>query len=170
MLLQIGNISAVDSVQRKLVIYETFPCPWPLSKYTPLRKECICDIIISCSTDIEDYLYGRKCSQYPSECIDSLIAKPLQDHVKMFGTKRYLICVDHMDECSAKKRAKWDIIGILHILIEKLPSKIYFLLSRNSKDRQPNGQKKKKTNNDLQNTKQKTKDRPTRTPLKTGGE
>jgi hypothetical protein len=52
--------------------------------------------------------FGR----YPSECIDSLIAKPLQDHVKMFGTKRYLICVDHMDECSAKKRAKWDIIGI----------------------------------------------------------
>jgi hypothetical protein len=84
-------------------------------------------------TDIEDYLYGRKCSQYPSECIDSLIAKPLQDHVKMFGTKRYLICVDHMDECSAKKRAKWDIIGILHILIEKLPSKIYFLLTSSSK-------------------------------------
>ena len=41
-----------------------------------------------------------------------------------------------------------------------------------SKDRQHNGQKKKekKTNNDLQNITQKTKDRVTQTPLKTGGE
>jgi hypothetical protein len=41
-----------------------------------------------------------------------------------------------------------------------------------SKDRQHNGQKKKdeRTNNDLQNITQKTKDRVTRTPLKTGGE
>jgi len=41
--------------------------------------------------------------------------------------------------------------------------------SRKSKDRQHNGQKKKikRTNNDLQNTKQKTKDRATRTTLKT---
>ena len=39
-----------------------------------------------------------------------------------------------------------------------------------TKDRQHNGQKKKnkRTNNDLQNTTQKTKDRVTRTPLKTG--
>ena len=39
--------------------------------------------------------------------------------------------------------------------------------SLNQKDRQYNGQKKKdkKTNNDLQNTTQKTKDRETRTPL-----
>jgi hypothetical protein len=38
------------------------------------------------------------------------------------------------------------------------------------KDRQDNGQKKKekKTNNDLQNTTQKTKNRVTRTPIKTG--
>jgi hypothetical protein len=42
--------------------------------------------------------------------------------------------------------------------------------SRKSKDRQYNGQKKKdkKTNNYLQNITQNTKDRPTRTPLKTG--
>jgi hypothetical protein len=40
------------------------------------------------------------------------------------------------------------------------------------KNRQHNGQKKKykKTNNDLQNTTHKTKDRITRTPLKTGDE
>ena len=40
----------------------------------------------------------------------------------------------------------------------------------NSKVRQYNGQKEKdnRTNNDLQNTIQKTKDRTTRTPLKTG--
>ena len=39
-----------------------------------------------------------------------------------------------------------------------------------SKDRQQNGKKKrdKRTNNDLRNTTQKTKDRATRTPLKTG--
>ena len=43
---------------------------------------------------------------------------------------------------------------------------------RKSKDRQRNGQKKtdKRTNNDLQNTTQKTSIRATRTPLKTGGE
>ena len=43
---------------------------------------------------------------------------------------------------------------------------------RKSKDRQHNGQlkKEKKTNNDLQNITQKTKDRVTQTPLKTGGE
>jgi len=42
--------------------------------------------------------------------------------------------------------------------------------SRKSKDRQYNGQNKrdKETNNDQQNTKQKTKDRPTRTTLKPG--
>jgi hypothetical protein len=41
---------------------------------------------------------------------------------------------------------------------------------RKSKDRQHNGLNKidKGTNNDLQNTKQKTKDRPTRTTLKPG--
>ena len=41
-----------------------------------------------------------------------------------------------------------------------------------SKDRQHNGQKKKdkRTNNDLQNITYKTKDRVTRTPLKTEGE
>ena len=41
-----------------------------------------------------------------------------------------------------------------------------------SKDRQYNGQKEKeqRTNNDLQNTSQKTKDLTTRTPLKTGSE
>ena len=40
------------------------------------------------------------------------------------------------------------------------------------KNRQYNGQKKKdkKTNSGLQNTTQKTKDRATLTPLKTGGE
>ena len=40
------------------------------------------------------------------------------------------------------------------------------------KDRQHNGQKKKdkRTNNDLQNITHKTKDRVTRTPLKSGGE
>ena len=40
-----------------------------------------------------------------------------------------------------------------------------------SKDRQYNGQKKKdkRKNNDVQNTTQKTKDRATRTPLKTSG-
>jgi hypothetical protein len=44
--------------------------------------------------------------------------------------------------------------------------------SRKSKDRQDNGQRNedKRTNNDLQNTTQKTIDRATRTPLKTGGE
>ena len=44
--------------------------------------------------------------------------------------------------------------------------------SRKSKDRQQNNQKKKvkMINNDLQNTQQKTKDRGTRTPLKTGDE
>ena len=43
---------------------------------------------------------------------------------------------------------------------------------RKSKNRQHNGQKKrdKRTNNDLQNTTQKTNDRVTRTPLKIGGE
>lgn len=84
--------------------------------------------------DIEDYLYGPKCSQYPSECIDSLIAKPLKDLVNIFGTKRYIICVDHLDECSTKSRTKWDIIRVLHILIEKLPNKIYFLLTSRSKE------------------------------------
>ena len=39
---------------------------------------------------------------------------------------------------------------------------------RKSKDRQYNG--KKKTKNDLQNATQKTKDRATRTPLKSGDE
>ena len=44
-------------------------------------------------------------------------------------------------------------------------------IHKSKKDRQHNGQKKKykRTNNDLQNT-HKTKDRITRTPLKTGGE
>ena len=43
---------------------------------------------------------------------------------------------------------------------------------RKSKDRQHNGQKKKdkRTNNDLHNITHKTKDRVTRTPIKTGGE
>jgi hypothetical protein len=43
---------------------------------------------------------------------------------------------------------------------------------RKSKDRQHNGQQKrsKRTNNDLRSTAQKTKDRTTRTPLKSGGE
>jgi len=43
---------------------------------------------------------------------------------------------------------------------------------RKSKDRQHDGQKKnnKRTNNDLQNTTQKTKDPATRTPLNIGGE
>ena len=41
---------------------------------------------------------------------------------------------------------------------------------RKSKDREQNGQRRKykRTNNDLQNTTQKTKDRVTRTPLKPG--
>ena len=44
--------------------------------------------------------------------------------------------------------------------------------NRNLKDRQHNGQTKrnKKTNNDLQNSTQKTQARVTRTQLKTGGE
>ena len=44
--------------------------------------------------------------------------------------------------------------------------------NRKSKDRQLSGQKKKdkRTNNDLQNITHKTKDRVTRTPLKTGDE
>jgi hypothetical protein len=83
--------------------------------------------------DIEDYLYGRKCSQYPGECIDSLIAKPLQDLVKTFGTKRYIICVEHLDECSTISRTKWDIMRVLHILNENLPNKIYFLFTSTSK-------------------------------------
>jgi hypothetical protein len=42
---------------------------------------------------------------------------------------------------------------------------------KSKKDRQRNGQRKKgkRTNNDLQNTTQKSQDRVTRTPLKTGG-
>ena len=46
-------------------------------------------------------------------------------------------------------------------------------IRKSKKDRQHNNKKKKKnkrTNNDLQNTTQKTKDRTTRTPLKPGGE
>ena len=44
-------------------------------------------------------------------------------------------------------------------------------IRKSKKDRQHNGQKRdKRTNNDLQNTTQKTKDRVTTTPLKTGGE
>jgi len=49
----------------------------------------------------------------------------------------------------------------------------WIIRSRKSKkDRQNNGPRKqdKKTNNDLQNITQKTKDRATRTLLKTGGE
>ena len=44
-------------------------------------------------------------------------------------------------------------------------------IRKSKKDRQHNGQKKKdkRTNNDLQNITHKTKDRVTRTPLKTGG-
>jgi len=44
--------------------------------------------------------------------------------------------------------------------------------SKSKKDRQHNGQKKKykRTNNDIQNITNKTKDRVTRTPLKTGSE
>jgi hypothetical protein len=43
-------------------------------------------------------------------------------------------------------------------------------IRKSKKDRQHNGQKKKdkRTNNDLQNTTHKPKDRATRTPLKTG--
>jgi len=46
----------------------------------------------------------------------------------------------------------------------KVPKQV--IRSRNSKDRQHHGQKKKKTNNDLQSITQKTKDRGTRTALK----
>jgi hypothetical protein len=44
-------------------------------------------------------------------------------------------------------------------------------IRKSKKDRQHNGQRKndKRSNNDLQNATQKTKDRVTRTPLKTGG-
>lgn len=59
-------------------------------------------------TDIEDYLYGRKCSQYPNEC------------------------VEHLAGFSTIGRTKWTIIPFLHILIEKLPNKIYFLLTSSS--------------------------------------
>ena len=41
-------------------------------------------------------------------------------------------------------------------------------IRKSKKDRQHNGQKKKRTNNDLQNIPYKTKDRVTRTLLKTG--
>jgi len=44
----------------------------------------------------------------------------------------------------------------------------WVIRSRNSKDRQYNGKKKTKgTNNDMQNTTQKTKDKAIRTPLQT---
>jgi intein-encoded DNA endonuclease-like protein len=47
-----------------------------------------------------------------------------------------------------------------------------FRIRKSKKDRQHNDQKKhvKRTSNDLQNIAQKTKDRVTRIPLKTGGE
>ena len=43
-------------------------------------------------------------------------------------------------------------------------------IRKSKKDRQHNGQKYKRTNNDLQNTTHKTKDRVTPTPLKAGEE
>ena len=43
-------------------------------------------------------------------------------------------------------------------------------IHKSKKDRQHSGQKEKKTNNDLQDITHTTKDRVTRTPIKTGGE
>jgi hypothetical protein len=59
-----------------------------------------------------------------------------------------------------------------HLLSEKFEDTKGIIVSRKSKDRQHNGQKKKdkRTNHDLQNITYKTKDRVTRTPLKTEGE
>ena len=57
----------------------------------------------------------------------------------------------------------------LHIRIEKFKNTKVVIRGRNAKwGRQYNGKKKKnkRTNNDLQNTTQKTKDRPTQTPAK----
>jgi acetyl-CoA carboxylase beta subunit len=61
----------------------------------------------------------------------------------------------------------------IFIVVSKLQSHIRMTNDRKLQckvDGQHNGQKKKhrRTNNDLQNTTQKTKDRVTRTPLKTG--
>ena len=57
-----------------------------------------------------------------------------------------------------------------HLLSEMFEDTKGIIISRKSKDRQHNGQKKKdkRTNHDLQNITYKTKDRVTRTPLKTG--
>ena len=62
-------------------------------------------------------------------------------------------------------------IIILFIAKEKFEdTKRLIRTSKSKKDRQQNGQAKKdkRTNNDLQNITHKTKDRVTRTPLKTG--
>jgi hypothetical protein len=59
--------------------------------------------------DIEDYLYGRKCSQYPGECIDSLIAKPLQDLVKTFGFGRFSFNI-----CKTRIISHFVLLIVLH--------------------------------------------------------
>ena len=59
----------------------------------------------------------------------------------------------------------------LHIAYEEFEdTKGVIRICKSEKDRQNNGQMKenKTTNNDLQNTTQKTEDQATRTPLKTG--
>ena len=55
-------------------------------------------------------------------------------------------------------------------LWEKLEDTKGIIIIRNSKKDRQYSVQRKRTNNDIQNTKQKTKDRATRIPLKTGGE
>ena len=65
------------------------------------------------------------------------------------------------------------ILSKNHILQEEFEdAKEVIRIRVSKKNRQHNGQKKKyqRTNNDLQNTTQKSKDRATRTPLKIVGE
>ena len=54
-------------------------------------------------------------------------------------------------------------------VLPKCYYKLYFYISKISKDKQYNNQKKKPTVSDVQNTTRKTKVRATRTLLKTGG-
>ena len=54
-------------------------------------------------------------------------------------------------------------------VLPKCYDKLYFYISKISKDKQYNNQRKKQTVSDVQNTTRKTKVRATRTLLKTGG-
>ena len=58
-----------------------------------------------------------------------------------------------------------------HVIEEEFEETKVVIRSRTSKDRQRNDHKKdERTNNEVQNTTQETKDRATRTPPNTGGE